>query len=294
MLSFLSCLEFDYHKNPTRMADDSEVKIREVEDARASLRAVKKNPNAAWVEGLKPEEKPVSKPPPIVSHSMWLRTTVMLFSLAILTLLLSNFQIGLHRLAEVDFPESEAFGTAIVKPLDLVSRGLVCLPHLFTHIATIQFALKIAANFPVRFSLFVGVGIAALGVLATIGDAFMIIMLCSQAEKECFLPLVMHWICACLKWSCPIITCFITLLFIDFNVKDKSLWSRTCMLTYGFGVLLVGIAVWIGLGYLRWRPSADGWAWLVCSIVASYALIATRLRLVRQFKWVVVSEDKNK
>ena len=225
-----------------------------VEDAATSMRNLKKDDDAVWVQGLQPEpdgetiaamelinrrrreaaaaaagsrgiDDPVRLKAP---DRHWLRTplifgTMLLLALVgRLALMPHETTAGLEYAAkEVDtWPTIRAYSYwVLVTPMALVT--------LLGAASSITLCIQFGAASQ-RFMPFLGVGMSLLAILALIADGILLLNACPPEQSYCDLPFVSHWICHVFRNSMiPLSfwTCSFVLDEVRANPTLKYVWS---------------------------------------------------------------------
>ena len=282
---------------------DNDVVIREVEDAAAIARRNRaaKHDSARWVAGLTHVRQPHSEDGGVPAtaddderrgrRGPWLMApAVALFTAAAAVFAVATLDV--EATVRMDFPADELTVHPRLLVLTVTERALNILVHLVSVLVAGYVCTRLgdASN---NFSLFLGVGMAGLGLVALAGDEFMLLRGCptvvatvpddkggttTKENVECWLPFVMHWVCATVKWAAaPTALIPAGLLFDRLPTVPGKNPLRTWVLPlYGL-VAAVPLVLW-GLNsfaaymdteYGTWAPlavQAQGFAWCVLGV----------------------------
>ena len=272
---------------------DGDVQVAEVEDARGVLRHLKKNADARWVAGLTndDDEIPVQTPTPDPNtpRGKWLAVHATL-----LILVAASYHIHFEA-TSLSYLTNEVASWPALRRLS--SSSLMARTAGLIINATILALLSLQlAKASELFFNFIAFGMACVSALFAIGDAILLFGACtwfSTPQNECFLPLILHWICAATAEFGPVVALLANVCAISSipTVVTASNWPKFA--TIGVAALpLIVLGARIGWACYVVDPSMAVQGTSEAKTIASLStlFIAWRLNRVPKFQVAVTKE----
>lgn len=208
--------------------DDS---VQCVEDAATSMRNLKKNDDAQWVNGLGPHDDGYEAfllaqqkarleneafyrqhggggafQRSVPSHGadrIWLRTPFILTSMFLVAFVIKAFGFSSDMTSKLEYAARETDTWPIIRAHSFLA---LYLPIVVVTLLAIASSISLCVQVGVasdRFFPFLGIGISFLALLGVIGDGLLLFGACKEGSTYCDLPFIMHWFCGVFRNTMP-------------------------------------------------------------------------------------------